>query len=442
MSHVQSWRSSLIALGLCVGMGLVLTTKVDAVPAFARQTGLNCNQCHTSTYPVPGFTYTGKMFRLRGYRTPNIGERMQVNPGQFGGLDLSVADYTSYFFRIAPYSQTKPAGVAQEWTRTYPLYQTMSFFFVGPVAPNIGTWLEVYFQNAQTGRQQTIEQSFANVNELELVWSKDIGDNIVGVQLTNRGGADGTAPFWWPFLGQRYWDHDVGVGPSPGQLGAYTYLNRLVYAYAGVSPGGDNRDWDGKNLFTNLAFSPLHTDLNELWLNLEFNTGEDMVPLVNSRQRNGGTPFAYTYAFGLPVQGIDAKTTDNFKRLHTELRYNTVDRGPHTIETAVMWSTSKDTYTDGTEAKVNAMGAWLRYEHNRKWGVSGTVTKPVNYTYTDATGEHEIDTAKSWSVHMWIKPYMNFQPGIQISNGIGTRSLTAKQFGNGTTISLIIPVLY
>jgi hypothetical protein len=435
------WRR-LSALALFSGFALLMTSEAEAVPAFARQTGLSCNQCHTSTYPVPGFTYTGKMFRLRGYRTPNIGERMQVNPGQFGGLDLSVSDYTSYFFRIAPFSSTRPAGVDQPTTNRYPLYQTMSFFFVGPVSPSIGTWLEVYYQNTTASSAGTIEQSLANVNELELVWSKDIGDNIVGVQLTNRGGADGTAPFWWPFLGQRYWDHDVGVGPSPGQLGAYTYLNRLVYLYAGISPGGDNRDWDGRNMFLNAAFSPLHQDISELWVNLEYNFGNDMVPLVNSRVRNAGTDFAYTYAFGLPVQGVPAKTTDSFNRLHTELRYNTVDRGPHTVETAVMWSTSKDNYTDGTEASVQSVGAWARYEHNRKWGLSGSLTKPINYKYTDATGEQEIDTHHSWSVHAWIKPWMNFQPGIQVSNGLGARSLTGDQLGNGLTVNFIIPVLY
>jgi hypothetical protein len=399
------------ALGALVS--LAGATELAAVPAFARQTGLSCNQCHPSTMIAPGFTYTGKLFRMRGYRTPNLGERMQVNPGKWGGLDVSINDYFSWFFRLMPYSQTKAPGGTTAM-KSYPLYLTQSIFYVGPVTPYAGVWLEIYFQNAQPGRGETIEQSFANVNELEFVVAKDFGDNILAFQLTNRGGADGTGPFWWPFLGQRLWDHDIGVGPSPGQLGFYGYFNRLVYGYFGVSPGGDNRNWDnGMNYFANLALSPLREDINELWLNVEYNAGNDQVPLVNARQRNTGTDNAYFYSFGIPVAGIGPKDTERYSRVHSEIRYNTVDRGPHTLETAAMFSNSKDTYTDGSKASIDQWGLWARYMYQRKAGIALGYYNRSNYEYTDPAGAvTSIDIKPTWDIYLWLQPAMNLQPGI------------------------------
>ena len=41
------------ALALLVALWLVLPNDAGAVPAFSRQTGMNCNSCHIGTYPTP-----------------------------------------------------------------------------------------------------------------------------------------------------------------------------------------------------------------------------------------------------------------------------------------------------------------------------------------------------------------------------------------------------
>ena len=50
---------------MVMGFALVLSFRyAEAVPSFARQTGLSCNVCHTNP---PELTAFGRDFKLRGY---------------------------------------------------------------------------------------------------------------------------------------------------------------------------------------------------------------------------------------------------------------------------------------------------------------------------------------------------------------------------------------
>jgi hypothetical protein len=62
------------ALGLA-GILLLIPVDSQAMPSFARQTGMNCNSCHIGTDNVPNFTRTGRIFAMRGYVRPTVRER-------------------------------------------------------------------------------------------------------------------------------------------------------------------------------------------------------------------------------------------------------------------------------------------------------------------------------------------------------------------------------
>jgi hypothetical protein len=84
------------ALAAIVLMAFAAPAK--AVPAFARQTNMSCNQCHTTHGgPVPNFTMTGKKFRSTGYRMVEVREKMESGvPGDMGErLNLPLLDYWS-----------------------------------------------------------------------------------------------------------------------------------------------------------------------------------------------------------------------------------------------------------------------------------------------------------------------------------------------------------
>ena len=64
---------------------VALVSNANAMPTFTRQTGLTCNQCHVSIGPTPDFTFTGKKFRLNGYRAPYVAEKIEA--GEEGALN-------------------------------------------------------------------------------------------------------------------------------------------------------------------------------------------------------------------------------------------------------------------------------------------------------------------------------------------------------------------
>src|SRR2546422_10002295 len=62
-------------------LGVVAQVADARVPAFVRQTGLTCNQCHMSVTLAPDFTFTGMKFRLNGFRTPWVAEKVEAGTG-------------------------------------------------------------------------------------------------------------------------------------------------------------------------------------------------------------------------------------------------------------------------------------------------------------------------------------------------------------------------
>lgn len=80
---------------LAVAIGVVSTTPIpaDALPIYARQTGLPCGQCHVNPAGGGPRTAFGKAFAANGHRLPGGRQRYERNhgrnygygPGMMGG---------------------------------------------------------------------------------------------------------------------------------------------------------------------------------------------------------------------------------------------------------------------------------------------------------------------------------------------------------------------
>ena len=105
------WLKGAVVLAvLGVGVAQIASARV---PAFVRQTGLVCNQCHVTWTPNPDLTFTGTKFRLNGYRTPWVAEKIEAGQeGALGGrrLLLGVTGYLSYHMRSNLFQQSKGAS--------------------------------------------------------------------------------------------------------------------------------------------------------------------------------------------------------------------------------------------------------------------------------------------------------------------------------------------
>src|SRR5688572_23020099 len=105
---------------------LAASTDASAVPSFSRQTGMTCNQCHVSFgAPVPNFTFTGKKFRMNGYRMPFVAEKLEAGePGVVNGKRLAIplVPYLSFRYQTQFAAQSKaPASPTDLEPETSPI---------------------------------------------------------------------------------------------------------------------------------------------------------------------------------------------------------------------------------------------------------------------------------------------------------------------------------
>jgi len=133
----------LAALGVCVAQ--VANARV---PLFVRQTGLVCNQCHVTWTPTPDLTFTGVKFRLNGYRTPWVAEKIEA--GEEGALNgrrlvLGITGYLSYHMRSNLFQQSKAASdpalaEPDAGPVTSNPFSSLAWDYAGPIAENVGIW--------------------------------------------------------------------------------------------------------------------------------------------------------------------------------------------------------------------------------------------------------------------------------------------------------------
>src|SRR2546422_2643774 len=126
-------------------LGVVAQVADARVPAFVRQTGLTCNQCHMSVTPAPDFTFTGMKFRLNGFRTPWVAEKVEAGTeGALNGqrLVLTLGGALSFHGRSILVPQTTPASdpAPPEPTAGAPhsgIFRTPAIYFARPIrGPN------------------------------------------------------------------------------------------------------------------------------------------------------------------------------------------------------------------------------------------------------------------------------------------------------------------
>src|SRR2546422_267371 len=201
----------LAALGVCVAQ--VASARV---PLFVRQTGLVCNQCHVTWTPTPDLTFTGVKFRLNGYRTPWVAEKIEA--GEEGALNgrrlvLGITGYLSYHMRSNLFQQSKAASdpaltEPDAGPVTSNPFSSLAWDYAGPIAENVGIWTEWYSTNfnpvpAGTGEvpaANSIGNQFGAVRndefDVRMAWNPGEGGNIVSVYTNNQGQ---TSPFFAAF---------------------------------------------------------------------------------------------------------------------------------------------------------------------------------------------------------------------------------------------------
>ena len=140
-------RSGVSALTILV-VTLLAAPAVQAVPSFARQTGMACEACHTV---FPELTHFGRMFKANAYTIDNLKPVRGVSATKQELLDLSGLPPISLMVQVSQTSISKaiPDGVAggtsQSTSVAFP--QQISLFYAGKIAPRLGAFIQLTYSN-------------------------------------------------------------------------------------------------------------------------------------------------------------------------------------------------------------------------------------------------------------------------------------------------------
>jgi len=421
----------LVAFGIVAVGALTLVASAHAVPSFTRQTGMTCAQCHVMFgAPVPNFTFTGKKFRMNGYRIPFVTERIEAGQeGSLGGkrLNMSLFPYLSLRYQSVFASQAKAPGALQAGPISSNPTSRLAIFTGGPVADYFGLWTELYLTpDGSPGREWSF--GLFSFDEYDLRFTQMKGNNVFGLAFNNQGISEISGFGPWPVSvpqehnrgGFAGWSH-----PNRGNLLAYAWLNDKLIITGGASPGQNNLDWRRLSYLGQVGYAIFNSDQRELWVNVMYKAGNDDIPFITGTVPAANRTWTYTNT----VSGVDADpvtagaqayTSGNLQktsRLTTEIRYSFIDRGPHSMEVMGRVNMNHDTYRDNAEAKRNDLGGAVRYIYNRTYGLDLGVWKPVTYEFTDATGTtFDIDNKVAYQSYFSFQPAMNMILSLAYSN--------------------------
>ena len=242
--HRNRGCSSLLAMLVLLSLSL-MSGRANAIPSFARQTGVACSGCHVGGFG-PQLTSFGRQFKLHGYT---------LSDGVGSKVPLSVMDVESFTHTskdqpgdAGPYAGSNNNGSIQQ----------VSLFLAGRLSDRIGSFTQVTYSGID---RKTVMDNMDVRYATPVKWGQHIG--VFGITLNNNPSVQdawNTSPAWrFPFmasglvlspgtgtlleggLGQQVLGTSAYVsldGKYYGELGFYRSLSPAVLRRLNVDVGG------------------------------------------------------------------------------------------------------------------------------------------------------------------------------------------------------------
>ena len=213
-------------IGLLVGTMAsgVLVNQAQAVPSFARQTGMACAACHTV---FPELNSFGRSFKLNGYTLTGITQVEAKESKSASGLSFDQIPPLSAMLQVtATNSKLDDTGAVKDPRTTISLPDQLSFFFAGEISPHMGSFIQMTMGN--TG-------GFA-IDNTDIRYANHAGNVTYGVTLNNNPTVQdiwNSTPAWgFPFTGGAAVHSPLvadGLGQNVAGLGAYADWGNGIY---------------------------------------------------------------------------------------------------------------------------------------------------------------------------------------------------------------------
>ena len=234
-----AWALSALLIGLCS------TGAANAVPSYARQTGVACQGCHTV---FPELTPFGRSFKLNAYTIDNLPQVQGITSTKEYELLLNQVPPVSFMFQTS-YTKTKSAlpdsdpalagAIAQNGQVLFP--QQASIFYAGRIAPNMGAFVQITYDS--------VSGTFG-LDNTELRYARQvpsIADGLTyGFTMNNNPTVQdvwNSTPAWQTPFDQRTnaavapiaaAQIDGGLGGAVAGLTGYLWWKNSVYAELGL----------------------------------------------------------------------------------------------------------------------------------------------------------------------------------------------------------------
>lgn len=442
------WSKVVVATA---ALGVFAASAASAnVPSFMRQTGLTCNQCHMTWTPTPDMTFTGIKFRVNGYRTPWVSEKIEA--GEEGALNgrrlaLSLTGYFTYHMRSNLFQQSKPSSSpAAVEPEASPVasnpFSSLAWDWTGPITENVGIWTEWYSTQGSNGQLGNLLSLVRNDEyDVRMAWNPGDGGNIVSIFMNNQ---THNANFFGAF--------NSGATSNQGQfihMGVAAWLKDRVALQIMVAPGSDNLDYERMNYGFVLGVLPLNSDALYVVPTLSILTGDDQTPMVSTTALTTPWPGTLVTRDGIPgisayrAGGVPYAATDlgDATRVLFDVRFGALDRGKLSFTSATGFSVQNETYSDGAKTDLVGFGTTWRVFYDRTYGINFGVNKRLKYDFTDAAGNvHSIPSDIAYSVLLVYRQAMNFAWEFGFSNNQSLR--LGENWRNGWSWNLQWHFLY
>ena len=192
--------------------GLCISATANAVPSYARQTGVACQGCHTV---FPELTPFGRSFKLNAYTIDNLPQVQGMSSSKEMELllnqipPLSIMLQASYTKTGTALPDSNVAGAnAQNGQVLFP--QQVSLFYAGRIAPNLGSFIQITYDP---------EAGTVGLDNTEIRYAKQVpsvADGLTyGFTLNNNPTVQdvwNSTPAW-----QTPFDQMTSAAPTPGK---------------------------------------------------------------------------------------------------------------------------------------------------------------------------------------------------------------------------------
>jgi hypothetical protein len=288
-------------------VGAISPPKAEAVPSYARQTGLACSGCH---YNPPELNPAGRRFKLLGYvdRADDT-KVVKADPGKKrAALDLLATLPLSAWLETSFTSTKSPVPGTQNGSIELP--QDISLFLSGAWTSHVGSFMQVTYDTQDDHfTMDNTDVRYARLTKLggkELALGLNVNNNPTIEDLWN------STPGWgYPFVADNW-------APTPTAAPIITSLGQDVAGFGGYLM------WDN-HLYADATF---------------YRSAHVGVAQPYSGVADDGTPLAFN------IRGLAPYWRVAFQQLTGKTQYEVGTYGMHMRSSPGAITGLEDDYTD------------------------------------------------------------------------------------------------